>query len=82
MASQLFISAERNNLILGECKYWQEPVGIHVLSDLEKKAESVSWKKNDRTVWYVLFSGSGFTPELMELAESRNDAMLVDDSKA
>ncbi|MBR5134028.1 MAG: ATP-binding protein, partial [Clostridia bacterium] len=76
------LDPEGNNLILGECKYWQEPVGINVLSDLEKKAESVSWQKNNRTVWYVLFSGSGFTPELIELAKSRKDVMLVDDSDA
>lgn len=76
------LDPEGDNLILGECKYWQEPVGINVLSDLEKKAENVSWRKNTRTVWYVLFSGSGFTPELMELAKSRNDVKLVDDSNA
>ena len=73
------LDPEGGNLILGECKYWQEPVGLNVLRDLEKKAESVSWGKQRRHVWYVLFSTGGFTEELQQLAASRADVLLVDD---
>ena len=31
------IDPDGNNLILGECKFWQEPVGIRVLRSLEDK---------------------------------------------
>lgn len=41
------LNTEGNNLILGECKYWQEPVGVIVLRNLEEKAETVSWKRED-----------------------------------
>lgn len=73
------LDPEGHDLILGKCKYWQEPVGVNVLRDLEQKAERVSWKKQDRRVWFVLFSISGFTDELKLLAESRDDVLLVDD---
>ena len=73
------VDPDGRNLILGECKFWQEPVGGSVLRGLEDKAVRVEWKKNDRHVWYVLFSVSGFTQELRQLAETRDDLLLWDD---
>ena len=72
------IDPEGKNLILGECKYWQEPVGISVLRDLESKAQNVAWEKNNRKTWYVLFSASGFTEELKQEAEGRRDLKLCE----
>jgi hypothetical protein len=51
-------------------------VGISVLRDLEKKADSVSWEKNRRKIWYVLFSANGFTDELISEAAARTDLLL------
>lgn len=70
------LDPEDKNLILGECKYWKDPVGISVLRDLEKKAHSVSWEKNHRKIWYVLFSANGFTDELINEAATRTDLLL------
>ena len=72
------IDPEGKNLILGECKYWQEPVGISVLRDLESKAQNVAWEKNNRKTWYVLFSAPGFTEELKQEAEGRRDLKLCE----
>lgn len=69
---------EGKNLILGECKYWQEPVGISVLRDLEAKAKTVAWERNERKAWYVLFSASGFTEELKAVAKVRTDVQLFE----
>ena len=69
------------NLILGECKFWKEPVGVSVLQTLENKSVRVEWKKATRHVWYVLFSASGFTEELKQSAASRPDLLLCDDSE-
>ena len=74
------LDPEGRNLILGECKYWQEPVGMNVLRDLEQKAERVAWNRDRRKTWFVLFSMGGFTDELRQLAETRSDLLLVDDS--
>lgn len=73
------LDLEGRNLILGECKYWQDAVGLSVLRDLEAKAENVLWEKSKRKVWYVLFGASGFTDELKEYAASRDDLLLLDD---
>lgn len=73
------IDPEGKNLILGECKYWQEPVGINVLRDLERKAVEVEWNRDHRNTYYVLFSANGFTDELKELAITRDDVLLFDE---
>ncbi len=70
------LDPEGKNLILGECKYWTEPVDISVLRDLEAKEASVAWERDKRSVWYILFSASGFTAELVKEAESRTDLVL------
>lgn len=74
------VDPEGKNLILGECKYWQEPVGINILWELEAKAGYVSWQKQSRRVWYVLFGAAGFTEELTAYAASRGDLLLLDEA--
>ena len=71
-------SGGENDLLLGECKYWKEPVGANVLAALEQKAALVNWHKEKRRVWFVLFSASGFTPELQALAAQRKDVLLLE----
>ena len=70
------LDPDGKNLILGECKYWTEPVGVSVLRDLEAKTDSVAWERDNRKVWYVLFSASGFTDELIKEADFRTDLEL------
>lgn len=72
------LDPDGKNLILGECKYWKEPVGVNILTELEEKAKKVAWNKKDRKNWYVLFSMGGFTSELQELATKRNDIILAE----
>lgn len=73
------IDPDGKNLILGECKYWQEPVGVSVLRSLEAKAEMVAWEKGRRKTWLVLFSVNGFTEELRAVAETRTDLQLCEE---
>ena len=70
------IDPDGKNLILGECKYWQEAVGVSVLRELEAKAKTVSWEKEKRKTWFVLFSVNGFTEELRAEAAVRTDLRL------
>lgn len=72
------IDPDGKNLILGECKYWQEPVGASVLRELEAKAKTVSWEKEKRKTWFVLFSVNGFTEDLRAEAETRTDLQLCE----
>ena len=73
------LDPEGKNLILGECKYWKEPVGLNVLHALETEACDVAWERDRRKVWYVLFSISGFSDELRNHAATRDDLLLIDD---
>jgi len=75
------VDPDGNNMILGECKYWKEPVGITVFQELEKKSLSVEWRKNQRQIRYVIFSAGGFTDSLKELAAGRNDLLLFDENR-
>ena len=70
------IDPDGKNLILGECKYWQEPIGVSVLRELEAKAKTVSWEKEKRKTWFVLFSVNGFTEDLRAEAAARTDLRL------
>lgn len=72
------LDPDGKNLILGECKYWKESVGINILADLEEKAKKVAWNKNNRKTWYILFSTGGYTPELKELVKTRSDIILAE----
>lgn len=72
------LDPDGHNLILGECKFWNEPIGPGILRALEKKAPSVSWNRDDRKVHYILFSISGFTDELQAIAKEREDVLLCE----
>jgi len=65
-----------NNIIFGECKFWENKVGINILSALEEKAKYVEWNKNNRKEQFILFSVNGFTNDLIKLANERKDVVL------
>ncbi|MBP3476588.1 MAG: ATP-binding protein [Lachnospiraceae bacterium] len=71
------LDKEGNHIIFGECKYWTHKVGVDVLRSLEKKAEQVEWKRNERKDCFILFSINGFTDELMEFSKVRKDLILM-----
>lgn len=75
------LSASEGRAVWGECKFWKDPVGANVLRALEEKAARVPWERDRRTDAFALFSASGFTDELREIAGARDDVVLVDDSE-
>ena len=66
-----------NDMIFGECKYSINPKGVDVLYSLEQKSIYVDWKKDNRKEYYCIFSRSGFTKELLELAQKRENVILL-----
>lgn len=62
--------------LLGECKWWQAPVGLNVLQDLQAKAQALPASYRE-TVHYALFSVSGFTEDLRAYA-AQHDVTLID----
>lgn len=65
------------DMIFGECKYSVNPKGMDVLYELEQKSVYVNWKKDVRKEYYCIFSKSGFTKDLLELAEKRENVILL-----
>jgi AAA+ ATPase superfamily predicted ATPase len=71
------LSESDNYIVLGECKYTASKVDVGLYKDLLIKRTKVQWRNENRSVEFVLFSKSGFTKELLALAESISDLHLV-----
>lgn len=70
------VDPETTTLLVGECKWTTEPVGMGLLTDLESTATDVRWQDGERTVTYTLFSRQGFQTQLREQAAQRDDLHL------
>ena len=66
-----------DDVAFAECKYRNQPTDADVLYALLEKKELVPWKKGTRKEKFVLFSISGFTGRLLDLANERDDLLLV-----
>jgi len=66
-----------DDIVFAECKYCTKPIDIEVFYSLLHKKELVHWNKEKRREKFVLFSISGFTNRLIELADERDDLLLV-----
>lgn len=70
----LALNRESNDILFGECKWGQQPIGIDVLKSLYDKARQVGWQRDERREWFVLFSRAGFQEALLERARHPNSA--------
>jgi len=71
-----------HDVLFGECKWSQMPVGLDVLKGLYNKANQVRWHKRDRHEWFLIASKSGFHESLIERAkrpgiDGRHDVLLL-----
>lgn len=71
------VDPESETLLLGECKWTESPVGTGLFDELRDLESAVRWHGGERTVEYALFSRSGFTDELRDLARERGDLRLL-----
>jgi AAA+ ATPase superfamily predicted ATPase len=69
-----------DGLVAGECKFTSHPVSEGALADLERTASEVQWAEGpaDREALYVLFSRSGYTDDLTNVADTRDDVRLFE----
>ena len=63
-------------MLVGECKYSNKKVGTDVLAQLEAKSKKIELKLPIK--YYLLFSKSGFTQDLLEIEKKREDVVLID----
>ncbi len=64
-------------LLLGECKWSVNLVGVNVLEDLQRKAAALLALGSWRTVNYALFAKAGFTPALQDRAAEQGVELIT-----
>ena len=69
-----FLTGER---FAGECKWSRNPVGSSVLRDLRRGAARCAYFAAGAACHHVLFSRSGFTPELRKIARADEKTRLI-----
>ncbi|HEY5586490.1 MAG TPA: ATP-binding protein [Ruminiclostridium sp.] len=69
----IFAFGEKEENIVGECKWQNTKVGIKDLEHLKSKIEKVKISK----AYYYMFSKSGFTNELIKLSEKDEYVALI-----
>ena len=73
------VDNQHKRLFLGECKYHAKPVDVAVYSALQEKGQSkeltVAFKGYE--IVYGLFSKSGFTDRLAEMAAENSNLILI-----
>ena len=71
------ISDAEQGLLVGECKWSSNPVGMVILQDLIHKSELLQPKRSWEGITYLLFSKSGFTPTVEEQASIEKNIWLI-----
>ena len=69
-----FIAFSGDKAVFGECKWRNELVGVGVLEDLTRKARQF---RHFNEATYMLFSKSGFTGALEDMAEEQGNVILI-----
>lgn len=70
-----------DTLVVGECKFQSSPAGFDAFESLRRHTEELRWSPpegGERDVSYALFSRSGFTESLTQLADERANVRLFD----
>lgn len=74
------IGNKSRDILFAECKWQRGPVGLDAYKELQRRAKLVQWHNTDRNEHFALFSRSGFTENMKELA--RKESVMLFDLKA
>jgi Predicted ATPase (AAA+ superfamily) len=69
------INSLENSIIFGECKFWDNKVGINILNKLKEKSKKVNYLNGNRKEYFILFSKVGFTEDVLQ-AEKSGEVIL------
>ena len=73
------LNSQTKDILFGEAKWSEKQVGTNIYGELKEKALYVNWKKGSRKERYILFSKSGFTKDMVELARKENVHLIHKD---
>ena len=74
------LNAGTKDILFGEAKWSEKQVGTNIYEALKEKAAHVDWKRNARNEHYILFSKSGFTKDMIELAKKEKVHLVHKDN--
>jgi uncharacterized protein len=70
-----------NSILFVETKWNNQKVDTRILKELQKKSIEVSWGTPNRKEFYCLISKSGFTDDLLEIANSDSNLILIEEDE-
>ncbi len=73
------LNEEEKKIVFGEAKWSAKPVGVDIYEDLKRKSQLVDWNRENRTEYFCLFSKSGFTKNLLNLAKKEKIILIHKD---
>lgn len=73
------LNAATKDILFGEAKWSEKQVGTNIYEALKEKAVHVNWNRNARKEHYMLFSKSGFTKDMIELAKKEKAHLVYKD---
>ncbi|WP_408631310.1 DUF234 domain-containing protein [Marinisporobacter balticus] len=69
------LAINKDKAIIGECKWRNELLGMGVVNSLIEKGRILNYADK----YYILFSKSGFTHEVIKFSQSNEKIILVND---
>ena len=73
------INSQTNEILFGEVKWSNKPIGTNIYEDLKRKTQEVKWGKENRKEYFALFSKSGFTHQMKKIAKEENILLFKED---
>ena len=70
------LNSETKEILFGEAKWSQKMVGTDIYENLKRKTQLVDWNYGKRKEYYVLFSKSGFTKDMIARAKKENVKLI------
>ena len=70
------LNDKTREIFFGEVKWTGRKIGIDVYQDLKKKSDSVEWGVGKRKAYFALFSRTGFTEQMLSLAQKENVILM------
>ncbi|MEW6103250.1 MAG: ATP-binding protein [bacterium] len=74
------VNQEQNKILFGEVKWSNRPVGTNIYKDLKQKAQKVISKRRPKKKYFCLFSKTGFTQAMLDIAKEEGVFLFEKDS--
>ncbi|MFH1259037.1 MAG: ATP-binding protein [Elusimicrobiota bacterium] len=73
------LNEDKNKVLFGEVKWSNKQVGIDIYQDLKRKSQLINWENEEIKKYYCLFSKSGFTEAMKQLAKKEKVILFQKD---